>query len=138
MSKEKRIARARCRVEDREDHWVDFDVSNWTVREFRTIPEASLDETIERWLEVDSVDWHIKDDDGEPIPHPGRGALANKWLKAYARMPIELARWLSVTPYTALQEACRPSKKRAEGSEDGGAKADPEPAVVSAPDGVSD
>jgi len=114
------VVRATCGMDGLEDHWVDYDVSKWSVAEFRQIPEADLDKTLEQWLEVYSVDWHVLGHDGEPVKHPGRAAAPEKWVAAYAKLPIAIARWLSITPYLALMKAMLPSKKRIAGGEAGG------------------
>lgn len=120
MEDEKRIIRTPCTVAGHRDNWVEFDCTKWSGYEFRMIPEASLDSTIGRWVETDSTDWHITDEDDQKIPHPGRGAELDDWLEVYRRVPIYLCRWLSMTPYIALREVGATSKKRTDGGADDG------------------
>ena len=112
-----RIVRVDCTVDGHKNDWLEFDTSGWTLREFREIPVTNLDRTIGRWVETDSTDWHLTGMDGKTVPHPGRGADGQDWLDAYERMPLELGRWLSLTPYLAVQEAASPGKKRVDRSE---------------------
>lgn len=111
-SRPERRIKAECAIEGHEDAWVEFDVSAWSVREYREIPDSDLAMTLERWVETDSVAWNIKGINGKQVKHPGRGAEPEQWLDAYGNIPLELSKWLSITPYVALQGATRPSRKR--------------------------
>lgn len=113
MSKEnsRHIVTVPCRKEGYENNSIDIDVTDWSVYEFRAIPESDLMETIPNWVETDSVDWSIEGKDGKPIPHPGRGAEREAWLEAYKRMPLDISLWLASTPQAALWLASTPSKK---------------------------
>jgi hypothetical protein len=113
------VIRVMCSVEGHDDDWVEFDTSAWGLADFREIYYASLADTLRRWVERDSVAWHITGPGGESIPHPGRGVDYPRWLAAYRQMGeegLKLGRWLAASALLAIYERMENPKKSSAGS----------------------
>jgi hypothetical protein len=118
MPKKEHIIRVACTVEGHEDDWIEFDTSAWTLADWRAMVSVYYTDTITRWVEKDSVAWRLCNDQGEEVPHPGRGAEDKAWKDAYGKLGeagFLLYDWLGLAPLVALHQRMTASKKSALG-----------------------
>jgi hypothetical protein len=114
--------RIACNLPGHEQDWIEFDTAGWTLADLRRSAYVTLPESLRRWVERDSVAWHLTGDNGV-VPHPGRAAPEDRWLAAYealGREGIALYPWLAVSPMLAMGEVSTPSKKSKAGGQGGG------------------
>lgn len=106
-----KIVRVDCTVDERENEWIEFDTSEWTVKHFREISAGDMVEGLPRYVEVYACDWKITGLSGRPVDFPGKSAAVADWLDAYDQLDIDLAQWMSISPILALNKRMNPSPK---------------------------
>jgi len=120
MADDQYLLRVACGLPGHETDWIEFDTSGWTLADFRQVYYANLVDALRVWVERDSTAWHLTGNNGT-VQHPGRGALAAKWLAAYRALgdewlTLDLVRWLGTTPLFALNQRLEVPKKSPAGS----------------------
>jgi hypothetical protein len=124
MADNKYIIRVACSIEGHEDDWVEFDTSKWGLADYRQQYYAGIADGLRMWVERDSVAWHLTGTGNTVVLHPERGAKRSAWLVAYRQLGgegLELAEWLGVAPWIAMNQRITAQKKSTTGSAEDGA-----------------
>lgn len=112
MSKKQvqRVVRVECTLDGHEEDYIEYDVTDWSMREFRRIPFMSTLQSAPEYIEPYSIDWHITGKDGEPVPHPGRDADIDVWMEVWGKIDITMADWIGLSVARAVGLASTPPK----------------------------
>ena len=122
---EPQIVRIVCTVPKFEDYWIEYDVSAWNMGVFvRVHKTLSIAQAVTDFIPEYSVAWHVKNQDGKAIVHPGPKASEEAWLTVWDSFDVTTSRalntWLWVSILLALQEAnSLEPKSAADDSSDG-------------------
>lgn len=103
------IVHVPCTLVGHEECWIKYDVTEWGISEFIDVPYRSFQWVLREFIPAHSVDWHIVNDAGEAIVHPGQGASEDVWREVWdafgARTGRALYRWLGLSAMAAIGEA---------------------------------
>ena len=117
----KQIVRVVCDVEGYEEFWIEYDVSDWGLDIFTSLPFTPFPQVVRAFIPAHSVNWHIVADDGAIVPHPGPGHTEILWASIWKQIGPEtgkaLYRWLALSTIVAMGQASMPSKKSAGGDQ---------------------
>ena len=107
---ESQIVRIVCTVPEFEDYWIEYNVAAWNMGVFvRVHKTLSIAQAVTDFIPEYSTAWHILNQDGKAIRHPGPNASEDAWLTVWDSFDVLTSRrlyvWLWTSILLALQEA---------------------------------
>jgi len=128
MPKERQTVKITCTAEGYENLWVEFDVTDWGLGVyFRLYKTLNIPDVITEFIPQYSCNWHMVDEKGTAIKHPGRDASDEVWMNVYEQLGVETSRaihgWLWAAALMAYQESLSLSPKSLGGNKGGGGSA---------------
>ena len=110
MTKNSQIVRVVCTVPGFEKYWIEYDVSSWNLGVFVHVhKQLSIAQAVTDFIPEYSTNWHVENEDGTVIMHPGPKANEEAWLTVWQSFDVHTSRklntWLWVSILLALTEA---------------------------------
>ena len=132
--KERQTVRILCDVEGYEECWAEIDVTTWGYAEYLDIWTSAFPLVAIKYFEPYCFAWHVVNDEGTVIAHPGPNADRERWTRVYQQLGVEASRalgdWFPKVCVLAAAEAQQLTPKRIsndssgsggeEGTSDGG------------------
>ena len=122
---QKQIVHIQCDVPGHEECWIKYDVTDWGIDVFTTVPFRSSAWLERFFLPEHSTDWRMVGDDGAIVAHPVKGAAEEVWNEVWRQIGPRTGRalftWLGLSALLAVGEATSLTPKSA--SDGGGAGA---------------
>lgn len=126
----RQITHITCDVDGYEEFWVEIDVTTWGHAEFMEIWTTASVLVIMNYFEPFSTDWHIINDDGVAILHPGEKSSRAVWQQTYKKLGVVTGRklnpWFGQACLMAVTEAMSLSPKSSVNGAEGSAGASDE------------
>ena len=111
-------ARIQCDVEGYDSCWVEIDVTEWGHAEYLDIWSTAYPLVAVKYFEKFCYAWHIVNDEGVAVAHPGMGSDRARWSEIYKALGVRTSRalsdWFSTTCLMAAVEAQQLTPKRIE------------------------
>ena len=99
-----------CTEDGFEDLWIEYDASSWGIGTYNYVygtlrPSQLVTDFVPRY----SVAWHMRNQDGTIITHPGKDASKIVWSNIWNQFDVAtgraIQRWLIVSVLVAIEEA---------------------------------
>lgn len=115
---ERQRARIQCDIDGYDTCWVEIDVTEWGHAEYLDIWSTAYPLVAIKYFENYCCSWHIVNDEGTAVAHPGMGSDRERWSEIYTALGVRTSRalsdWFSTTCLLAAVEAQQLTPKRIE------------------------
>ena len=111
--------------------WIEYDVSRWNFGVFYVLhKQMSVNQIVTEFIPQYTTAWHIRNQDGTVIAHPGIDASEEAWVAVWNQFDVPTTRaifsWLWLSTLLAWSEAQALESKRT--SDDSGDSSGPQDA----------